>query len=101
MLRTAVIIDDSSKAGEVGLNNFVEVEFLDDHSVERYKIVTSIRGNSIKNYISIESPLGKALLKHKAGDKCTVHVDDKVSYKVKILSIEENEDDSLDEIKSF
>ncbi len=101
MLRTAVIIDDSSKAGEVGLNNFVEVEFLDDHSVERYKIVTSIRGNSIKNYISIESPLGKALLNRKAGDRCTVRVDDKVSYKVKILSIEENEDDSLDEIKSF
>ncbi|MCR4589630.1 MAG: transcription elongation factor GreA [Lachnospiraceae bacterium] len=101
MLKTAIIISDSSKSGEVGLNNFVDVEFEDDKSVERYKIVTSIRGNSLKNLISIESPIGKALLGHKKGDVCTVSVKDGVSYKVKILNIDENEDDSEDEIKSF
>ncbi len=101
MLKTAIIIDDSSQKGEVGLNNFVDVEFLDDKSRERYKIVTSIRGNSLKNYISIESPIGKALLGHKKGDVCRVKVNDSVSYDVKILNIDENEDDSQDEIKSF
>ena len=101
MLKTAIIIDDSSKKGEVGINNFVDLKFTDDGSVERYKIVTSIRGNSLKNYISIESPIGKAVLGHKKGDVCTVHVNDSVSYDVKILNIDENEDDSLDEIKSF
>ncbi len=101
MLRTAIIIDDSSDPDEVGLNDFVDVEFTDDHTVERFKIVTSIRGNSQKNYISIESPLGKAILSHKEGDKCRVTVNDDVSYTVKILKIEKNEDDSLDEIKSF
>lgn len=101
MLKTAIIISDDSNKGEVGLNNFVDIEFTDDHSKERYKIVTSIRGNSLKNYISIESPIGKALLGHKKGDVCTVHVNDQVSYDVKILNIDENEDDSQDEIKSF
>ncbi len=101
MLKTAIIISDSSKTGEVVLNNFVDVEFEDDKSRERYKIVTSIRGNSLKNYISIESPIGKAILGHKKGDICTVKVNDSVSYKVKILNIDENEDDSRDEIKSF
>ncbi len=101
MLKTAIIIDDSSNKGEVGLNNFVDVEFVDDGSKERYKIVTSIRGNSLKNYISIESPIGKALLGKKKGDVCTVHVNESVQYDVKILNIDENEDDSQDEIKSF
>ena len=101
MLKTAIIIDDSSKKGEVGLNNFVLVEFLDDKSRERFKIVTSIRGNSLKNYISIESPIGKALLGQKAGDVCTVVVNADVSYDVKIIEIEENEDDSEDAIKTF
>ncbi len=102
MLKTAIIIDDSNKTpGRVSLNDFVEVEFLDDHSVEKYKLVTSIRGNSLKNLISTESPLGKAVFGHKAGDKCKVMVSSDVSYFVKILSIEENEDDSSDEIKAF
>ena len=101
MLRTATIVTDKSAEDEVGMNNFVNVEFMDDHSTERYKIVTSIRGNSLKNYISIESPIGKALLGHKKGDVCTVKVNETVSYNVKILNIDENEDDSQDEIKSF
>ena len=101
MLKYAVIVTDRSNAGEVGMNNFVEVEFTDDHTRERYKIVTSIRGNSLKNYISTESPIGKALMGHKVGDICHVHVNDGVSYDVKIINIDENEDDSEDEIKSF
>ena len=101
MLKYAEIVTDKSKAGEVGMNNFVEVEFTDDHTRERYKIVTSIRGNSLKNYISTESPIGKALMGHKVGDVCRVHVNDEVSYDVKIINIDENEDDSGDEIKAF
>ena len=101
MLKTAQIVNDSSASDEVGLNDYVEVKFMDDDSIEKYKIVTSIRGNSLKNYISIESPIGKALLKHKKGDVCKVKVNDKYSYKVKILQIEKNNDDSDDQIKSY
>lgn len=101
MLRTATIVTDKSAEDEVGMNNFVNVEFMDDHSTERYKIVTSIRGNSLKNYISIESPIGKALLGHKEGDVCHVAVRDDYGYDIKILSIEKTNDDSEDELKKY
>ena len=60
MLRQAVIVSEDSKADEAGMNNVVEVYFEEEDETETYKLVTSIRGNSLENKISIESPLGKA-----------------------------------------
>ena len=60
MLRTASIVSDQSRPDEIGINNTVELYFEDDDEVETYRLVTSIRGNSMKGLISIESPLGKA-----------------------------------------
>ena len=101
MIRTADIIEDDSADDGVGMNNLVTVRFEDDGSEETYKIVTSVRGNSLNNLITIESPLGKALLKHKVGDKVKVTVNDSVSYFVTILKIENNKDDSDDQIRSY
>ena len=101
MIRTADIIEDDSADDEVGMNNLVTVRFEDDGSEETYKIVTYVRGNSLNNLITIESPLGKALLKHKVGDKVKVTVNDSVSYFVTILKIENNKDDSDDQIRSY
>ena len=69
MLKTAVIVEDESKEDEIGLNNTVEVYCEDDEEVETYRIVTSVRGSSLNGLVSIESPLGKALLGHKEGDE--------------------------------
>ena len=57
MIRTAKVISDKSKADEVGINNRVELYFEDDDETETYKIVTTVRGNSLDNKISNESPL--------------------------------------------
>ena len=88
MLRFAEVISDESKDDEVGLNNTVDVYFEDDDCTETYRIVTSIRGNSLKGLISNESPLGKALLKHKVGDRVEVKVSPDVSYYVKITRLD-------------
>ncbi len=101
MVRTAEVIEDDSADDEVGMNNLVTVRFEDDGSEETYKIVTSIRSDSLNNLITIESPLGKALLKHKVGDKVKVTVNDNVSYFVTITAIENNKDDSEDKISSY
>ena len=101
MVKTANVIDDSSEDGEVGINNTVTVEFIEDKEVEVYRIVTTIRADSFKNLISIESPLGKALMKHKEGDICHLHVNDTVSYDVRILKVEDTTDDSQDEISRY
>ena len=61
MLKNATVISEQSREGEVGLDDVVEVYFEDDDETETYKLVTSIRGDSMAGRISIESPIGKAL----------------------------------------
>ena len=101
MLKTAEIVSDDSRADEVGMNNVVEIHFEDEDETETYKLVTSIRGNSLDNKISIESPLGKAVLGHKVGDRVKVKISDTAGYYVEIRKIEKNTDDTEDQIKSF
>ena len=92
MIRTAKV---------VGLYNTVDVYFEDDDETETYKIVTTIRGNSLKGLISSESPLGRALLGHKVGDRVHVQVNDRAGYDVIIKRLEKTVDDGSDAIRSF
>ncbi|MCR2050454.1 transcription elongation factor GreA [Acetatifactor muris] len=101
MIRTAKVISEESAEDEVGINNTVTVEFADDGSVETYKIVTTVRGNSLENLISNESPLGKALLGKKEGDTVSVQVNASTGYEVKIIRIDKSTDDGNDKIRSF
>lgn len=100
MLKTAIVVSDRSRDDEVGLNNTVELYFEDDDECETYKLVTSIRGNSMKNYVSNESPLGKAIFGHKVGDRVLVDLGGGRGYYVEIRRIE-NTDDSGDTIRKF
>ena len=100
MLKTATIVSDQSRADEVGMDDVVEVYFEEDDEVERDKLVTSIRGNSMENRISIESPIGKALKGHKVGDKVEVKVNDNYSYILEIRSIEKTGEEDED-IRGF
>ena len=101
MIKTAKVISDESAEDEVGINNSVTVEFLDDASVETYKIVTTVRGNSLENLISNESPLGKALLGKKVGQTAHVQVNETVGYDVKITGLDKTADEGDDKIRSF
>lgn len=101
MIKTAHIVEDHSKDDEVGMNNQVTVLFEEDGTTETYKIVTTVRGDSLHNLISIESPLGKALMRHKEGDRVEVKVNDSYSYYVVIQKIENTKDDSGDRIRSY
>ena len=101
MIKTAEVIPDESKEDEVGMNKTVEVQFEEDGSVEKYKIVTTMRGNSQEGLVSVESPIGKALMGHKAGDRVYVQVNDSFGYYLLIKSIENTEDDGSDKIRSF
>ena len=80
MLKTANIVSDDSKEDEIGINNTVDLYFEDDEEVETYRIVTSVRGNSLAGLISIESPLGKAVLGHKVGDRVKIPAGDDGYY---------------------
>lgn len=101
MVKTARIIEDDSKEDEVGLDNTVTVYFVEDKEEETYKIVTSVRGDSVSNLITIESPLGKALMGHKAGDTVSVKVNEQVSYDVVIKNIENTKDEGKEGIREY
>ena len=100
MIKTATIISDESAEDEAGVNNTVEIFYEDDESTEKIKLVTTVRGDSLEGLISIESPLGKALLGHKVGDRVLVEVNDSVKYYGVIKAIE-NSDDSDDKIQPY
>ena len=99
MLKTADIVTDTSREDEV-MDDIVEVEFEEDGEIEKYKLVTSIRGNSMENRVSIESPVGRALKGHKVGDRVQVKVNETMSYYLKIRSIDKTGDEGED-IRSF
>lgn len=100
MIKTAIIVEDHSDADQVGLNKKVVIAFDgDDDDTEEYKIVTSVRGNSLEGRISPESPLGKALMGHRPGDKVHVHVNDNMEYDVVVKEV--HQDDGDDEIRKY
>jgi len=101
MIKTAQVISDESKEDEVGMNNTVTLYFEEDDECETYKIVTTIRENSLEGRISNESPLGKAIMGHKVGDRVYVQVNDKFGYYGEIQKIEKTVDDNSDRIRSF
>ncbi len=101
MLKTAVIVEDESKEDEIGLNNTVEVYCEDDEEVETYRIVTSVRGSSLNGLVSIESPLGKALLRHKEGDRVFIKVNDDFGYYVIVKKVIKTQSEDEDHIRSF
>ena len=94
-------MSDASKEDEVGINNTVTVYFEEDDEEQVFRLVTSIRGNSMKNLISTESPIGKAILGHKAGDRVQIKVSDDYSYYAVIRKIENTSEDEHDAIRGF
>lgn len=101
VLKTAEIISDESKEDEVGMNNTVVIYDMDMQQEEMLRIVTSMRGDMLNGQISIESPIGKALMGKKVGDVVTVNVDTGYSYQVEIRKIIKENDESGDRIRSF
>ena len=101
MIKTAKIVSDESKEDEVGLNNTVHLYFEEDDEVEVFKLVTTVRGNSLKGLISTESPIGKAILGKKAGDRVFIRVSGDAGYYVVVKELENTVDDGSDQLRSY
>ena len=93
MIKTAQIIEDESDSDTVGLYDKVRVYIEEDDEEEEFTLVTTVRIEIDSGHISIESPLGKAVLGKKVGDRVLVKVNDTYSYWLVIRSIEKGEDD--------
>lgn len=101
MIKTAVIIKPESKADEIGIFDEVEYYVEEDDAVESVRIVTSLRQNSLERLISKESPMGRALLGRKTGERIYVKVNDSYGYYIVIRSVKKGSDDKSLEIRKF
>ena len=101
MIRTAVVIEDSSAPDEVGLFDTVTVFLTDEQEEEVFRIVTTLRQNPLKGLISKESPVGQAVMGHRAGERVYVDMGGGKGYWLQILAIEKGKDDDNIPIGSF
>ena len=101
MIKTAVVIEDRSEEGVVGLYDKVTVYIPDDDAEENYQIVTGVRYDVSGGFVSKESPFGKAVLGKRIGETATVKVNDDYSYEVIIRAIEKMEDDDSAPLASY
>jgi transcription elongation factor GreA len=101
MIATAKIISDSSGEDEVGLFDLVTLYIEEDEEEETYRIVTTLRENVLEGCVSKESPLGKAVLGKKVGDRIRISPNEKYSYTAVIRAIEKGEDDPSLPITSY
>ena len=101
MIATARVIKVKQDANAVCLFDTVTYYIEEDEEEEERQIVTTLRQDILKGFLSKESPLGKALLGKKVGDRVLVKVNDNYSYFIVIRKIEKGADDSSLEIRKF
>lgn len=73
ILSSAQVIEATGKSDQVTLGSVVTVVEKGTTEKEKYHLVGSAEANPREGKISIESPLGKALIGAKVGDNVTVH----------------------------
>lgn len=101
MIRTAVIISDRADAGTVGLYDRVTVYLEDEGDEETYQVVTTMRQDALHGLISKESPLGKALLGRRVGERFHIQVNDRYGYDAVVRAIQKGQDDGSVPLSSF
>ena len=101
MIKTARIIDDRSGQDTAGLYDTVEIFMENTGKSRRIQLVTTLRQDALKGLISKESPVGKAVMGHKKGDRVTVHVNETYSYDIVIRDVQKGSDDETLPISSY
>ena len=92
MIKTAVVVSEKSAEGTVGLYDKVTLYVEEDDEEIVCRIVTTVRQDAVNGLVSKESPVGRAVLGRKLGDRVTVQVNDSYAYDVIIRAIEPGED---------
>ncbi len=101
MLASAVVIEAESAADVAGLFDTVTLFMEDEGEEMTVRFVTTLRQNALEGLISKESPLGRAVLGHRAGERVQVRVSEDYSYWTQIRAIVKGEDDDSLEISKF
>lgn len=92
MVRTAKIIEIDGDKESIGLFDKVRIYNEKAGAEKEIQIVTTLRQNALLGYVSKESPLGKAIMGRKVGDRVLVRVNENMSYYVTVRSVEKGKD---------
>ena len=95
MIKTANIIEDNAQGDEIGLNKVVTLYVEDDDEEMEVTLVTTILADALKNLVSIESPIGKAIRGHKCGDRVFVDLGKGQGYYCVVRAIKEYDGDEI------
>ena len=101
MINMAKVIEGKSADGVVGLFDKVKIYIEEDDEERDIRIVTTLRQNAPEGLISKESPVGRAVMGHRAGDRVLVEVSQDYSYYIVIRSVEKGEDDESIPIRGY
>ena len=101
MIRTAHVISSQSQADRAGLFDTIVIYNEKLGREQTIRLVTTLRQDALKGLISKESPVGKAVLGRRAGDRVLVQVGPELEYYITIRSIEKGEDDASLDISSY
>lgn len=101
MISTAVVIKGDSKSDEIGLFDLVTIYIEEDDETREIRLVTTLRQNAPEGLISKESPVGKALLGRREGDRIKVVVNDDYSYYISVRSVTKSNDDGSIPIRGY
>ena len=101
MIRTAHVIEDRSSADTAGLYDTVEIFMENLGRSRKIQLVTTLRQDALKGLISKESPVGRAVMGAKVGDRGHVDMGGGKGYYVRIDGIEKGKDDGSIPIGSF
>ncbi len=101
MIRTAKVIEVRGAEDAVGLFDRVTIYNEMAKKEMEVRIVTTLRQDALKGLVSKESPVGKALLGKRIGDRVQVEVNPNLKYFVEIRGIEKGEDDESLDISAY
>ena len=101
MIRTAKVIEVKTQEDVVGLFDKVTIFNEMVKKEMTIQIVTTLRQDALKGLISKESPVGKALMGRKVGDRVQVEVNPQLKYFVEVRAIEKGKDDESMEISAY
>ena len=87
-IRNAIVVDNTDTSTDVvGIGCTVSVHYVEDGDDDKYTITSALESAPMQGRISVESPVGKALLGHAKGETVTVVLPDDTEFHITIQEI--------------
>lgn len=86
MIKSSTVVEAVVHKDKVSIGSTVKIKFLDSNEIDELTLETVLNANPIENIISIDSPLGKAIIGKSIGDIVNVNFPDG-SHSIEILSL--------------